>query len=703
MKWLTGIFLVLAVSVSAQSPELAKAPKGTGSNQSSVQACQQRLQSELCTKFEGQPGLMKPEQCAANLSMETTSVLGAFTGCVTGVAFSVWDFVKFIWEAIKFIGTAPFNAAGGIYNYLTDGDSRASTHESVQNAWQTAGDYLQSIYPYLATEFQKAYDGVSGPAALTPPTRAYAAMKAVSGKILGGLLSAAERIISAKVEELQCFDNTTRAQKICKLAGDIFFPPAAFFALIKHGVKGLKNMPALMNKLNDTFKVGQKSTRAQVADDVLGRKITPEQAQALEKAHKVGEGQVGLDGTPAKIGNYDKKQIDEKARILADAGFDAAERRKLLEEGIAGLEGNKTPFISYRDPSGRLAAQVLEETPDAVKLRVQGPDGSPLEKWVRKDQLIGVKDSSKAALAFERVGDPRVDRVRESVLNGKFDEADRYISFADPGQPGRASGRILEASPTNPGAVIIEEVTQAGLVRRELSVEQVLSARLSDTAKNNYKYAKQNEKLLPVPGVREPGRTELVKEQFKSQMYHKDDAPRIASRRAYDETFRVPTSPELTAIAKSEGRIVEHRAALGAQLKPGTYTYVITAEGRLITGQVDDVFEFGVKHSNLSRGRKIVSAGEIKINSNGTYSFNNESGSYAAELIKARAATREELEKRTRESLKVYLGKEGQFENRILLPEKPPSRENLMRYCRTAAFQIYNAASCCKVVGIGCN
>lgn len=698
-----SFFLILFFALGAGSAaDVAVAPKSADPKSKAVQACINRLGSPICQKLEGKPGLLKPEQCAANVNMENTSVLSTFGNCAAGGAFSLWDLAKFVWEAVKFLAKAPFQAVGGVYNYLTDSDTRASTHESLKSAMETSADYLQSIYPYIAIEMQKAYDGVTGPMSLSPPTRAYAAMNAMGGKLIGSLLSAAEKIISAKVEELNCFDNNTRAQMICKFAGDIFLPPAAFFGLLKYGVKGLKEMPALMNKLNESLKVGQNSHRTQAAEEVLGKKLSPEQAKAIEEAHKVGMGQPGLDGTPAKIGNYTKPQIEEKAKILAEGGFKVEDRRKLIEEGIAGEAGNKTPYVSFMDRGQRRAAQVLDETADAYKVRMLGSDGKPVEKWIRKDELIGMRDSDNAALAFERTGDSRVDRVRESAVQGDFKEADRFISYSDGSASGRASARVVGVS-KDTGAVIVDDITNSGFVRRELSTKELLTAKTSDTAKKNYDYVAQNVKAKPIPGVEAVRPTEFVKNQFKDQLYHSDDRIRAAGRLAYEERFNVPTSPDLTNIARSEGRIIEHRASQGAKLKEGTYTYVITTDGRMITGKVEDSFEFGVKHSNLARGKKVVSAGEIKVNRDGSYSFNNESGSYAAELIKQRAVTSAELEKRTKESMKVYLGDRGQFEKRILLPEREPTRQNLIRYCQTRGFLQFNLEACCKVVGIGCN
>ena len=73
------------------------------------------------------------------------------------------------------------------------------------------------------------------------------------------------------------------------------------------------------------------------AEIILDRMLSPKQEQAILKAHRVGLGEVGEDGTPARIGNYTDKHRRNKALILRDAGFSLSERRLLMENGIVGL------------------------------------------------------------------------------------------------------------------------------------------------------------------------------------------------------------------------------------------------------------------------------------------------------------------------------------------------------------------------------
>ena len=74
------------------------------------------------------------------------------------------------------------------------------------------------------------------------------------------------------------------------------------------------------------------------AEDVLGKKLTDEQAEAVQKAHLVGASdELGKDGiNPPGIGNYTEAQLREKNKILQAAGFSPADRRSLIEAGVVG-------------------------------------------------------------------------------------------------------------------------------------------------------------------------------------------------------------------------------------------------------------------------------------------------------------------------------------------------------------------------------
>ena len=78
--------------------------------------------------------------------------------------------------------------------------------------------------------------------------------------------------------------------------------------------------------------------RRNQAEDVLNKKLTDEQAEAVQRTHLVGAmDELGKDGiNPPGIGNYTEAQLRQKNQILKTAGFSPADRRKLMETGVVG-------------------------------------------------------------------------------------------------------------------------------------------------------------------------------------------------------------------------------------------------------------------------------------------------------------------------------------------------------------------------------
>ena len=78
--------------------------------------------------------------------------------------------------------------------------------------------------------------------------------------------------------------------------------------------------------------------RKKLGEKSLRRNLSDKEVEALEKAHRVGLGEKGKDGTPARIGNYTEAQKREKYKILRQAGFSKEESKKLMQDGVAGIK-----------------------------------------------------------------------------------------------------------------------------------------------------------------------------------------------------------------------------------------------------------------------------------------------------------------------------------------------------------------------------
>lgn len=223
----------------------------TGVDKATI-SCVARTQTEACLSQAGKPGLLTPESCIKEASQSTVNIEN-LQACGKGVFNSVVDLIKFLGDAVLFVGQGAQSLAVGTFNYLTDGDQRASTHENVKEAIKTSGDYLRSIYGYISIEFRKAADAVTPPT-LDTLSKNWAAAQSVGGSLIGKLLASAGELISGKYEEFRCFDSATRTKQLCELAGTLLVPPAAFFALLKGGSKAIAANSALKGKLDALFK-----------------------------------------------------------------------------------------------------------------------------------------------------------------------------------------------------------------------------------------------------------------------------------------------------------------------------------------------------------------------------------------------------------------------------------------------------------------
>jgi hypothetical protein len=164
--------------------------------------------------------------------------------------------------------------------------------------------------------------------------------------------------------------------------------------------------------------------------------------------------------------------------------------------------------------------------------------------------------------------------------------------------------------------------------------------------------------------------------------------------------FNSAVSEKSRQFAINEGRIVEMRASDPKKLQPGSYTYAITSDPpRLIVGKVEDSFEYGVKHAHILNGRKAWSAGELRVNADGSYVFNNDSGTIVNLGLLDKGVSPNQLRKKTEESLKIYLQRSGRWSDSELVGGNSPTRQRLLEYCNQTIFCVENASSCMRVFG----
>ena len=318
-------------------------------NDASKTFCEAVVSSEVCQSVE------KKDLMNCNQYENSTDFHGGrfLLGCLKGVVIDApIALMKFVWETLKWVwdtGTHPVET------------------------YQEASEYIESAKLYLATEYDKAYDRSSR------PFRRTKAVSAVSGAVSNMFIKSIQDYLSAEYKEFGCLSFQARTNRVCKIIAEIGIPVGA----IKLGPKGIKALMAKKGKKGGANLVdGDLIERKRFGETSLSRELNTQQVEALQRAHLVGKGQIGKDGTPARIGNYTSAQLRDKIKILRDAGFSRAERRKLMKDGVVGILGKGKVF--------------------------------------------------KSPIYLEMTGDPRVDRFREALNSGKVPEGDdRYVAYTD--------------------------------------------------------------------------------------------------------------------------------------------------------------------------------------------------------------------------------------------------------------------------------
>lgn len=373
------------------------------------EVCNVVLSSSICKNIPEDQRL----NCLTIKDNPQVDVFDFLKGCAKGVFNSIASFLDFIWEVTKWFGLN-----------IIDSEKRSETIKQ-------ATEYTEIVKLYLHTEFQKAYDETSS------PFRTVKALKLMGGSIADLILKSITDLISQKYQEFGCLNFEAKSQMICQLVGEIFVPPAAAIGLIKYGPKAIDQFPNLakaFSNLDQNVTLGKlktttNSNRIKESEGLLEKSLNQAQSDAIIKAHEVGKGTPGKDGSPTRIGNYTPAQLKEKAKILKEAGFNQNEIRLLMENGIVGLSsaevkgfrnhirrlfrGNpraseiRRPHVTRREspvnevPSphlgeevsiprsagGRSTGKVTEVDGDKVRVDFIDSDEKEKYKWVDKSDL----------------------------------------------------------------------------------------------------------------------------------------------------------------------------------------------------------------------------------------------------------------------------------------------------------------------------
>lgn len=148
----------------------------------------------------------------------------------------------------------------------------------------------------------------------------------------------------------ECYSPKAKAEMVCAGITSLITDGITGAGILKaaKAIKGVVKSKRALASIEKATALGEGASlddaglltladRSKAAESVLKRTLNNEEKAALAKTHEVGikEGR----GYFA----YTQEDINEKAKLLKEAGFSAPERRSLMENGIAGTQSSVKP------------------------------------------------------------------------------------------------------------------------------------------------------------------------------------------------------------------------------------------------------------------------------------------------------------------------------------------------------------------------
>ena len=487
-----------------------------------------------------------------------------------------------------------------------------------------------------------------------------------------------------------------------------------------------------------------------------GKKISANQAKAIEMAHKVGDGQLGADKkTPARFENYTPAQLKEKMRILKSAGFSGKESQQLIRAGIAGAPNRSVAqaikqgalygddlFVSIPTNKGVKYGRIVEQKPgDGVVVEYQKSDGSFGKMPIPEGDVDALNfDSGAKSVKFTSPSFAPGEAVVIARSSGQLQEArimgvdgdDVRVFFRDKatGQDGIKTvsrqhlqenfGKVVPRTPNFSQGEKVVIARSSGQLQeaRILGVDgDNVSVMFKDSASGleamKVVSRKHIEEHFPQAGQKasrsevkrgppsQPSASRQIAGMFQGMPSHQVSTNVVAQKPVRVKYGQTETSVKLNQAGASRSReITSFSSQLDKPLPEGYYTYGIRDDGSLVVGRVRDQLENGVKHINIADGDKFQVAGELHVTNQG-YRYNTESGSYSRHIAKELGENGNEiLADRAGRSLEYYMGGRGQRDSRGTFFNELPAAD-LGSYCRTdKVFFGLNKAACCKLAHV---
>ena len=244
--------------ISGKSSTLNTYEKICGCNDSSVgnindiwrPVCQAVKESKLCQNIEAENQLRCTTYRDNKIDIFS---LGFLYNCATGLWRSIEEFFGFIKGAITWL-----------YQYGVDSEKRSAANKKF-------GETYDMVMNYLAVEHEKVKE--EGYSDIT-------AAVILSKNILEKVFSAIGELIETSFYQLGCLNREARAEQICKIVNDIFFPPVFAVTLLMKGPSLLHKMSKFSKyfQFNNSIKPGLKIALLASTDNLIN---------AVRKSRKV--------------------------------------------------------------------------------------------------------------------------------------------------------------------------------------------------------------------------------------------------------------------------------------------------------------------------------------------------------------------------------------------------------------------------------
>jgi hypothetical protein len=149
--------------------------------------------------------------------------------------------------------------------------------------------------------------------------------------------------------------------------------------------------------------------------------ITPAQETAILRAHNLG--------SEYRIGTYPQSILQQKARILEEAGFNRQQRRSLMENGIVGGNGPAGRVDSAKAARAPVA-DATNRPPEVAPVNLTEVNRYNNSRFYREQTLRRYRENVEARQAARRRGDPNWNSAGQgevTVHSSDFDTARNMV------------------------------------------------------------------------------------------------------------------------------------------------------------------------------------------------------------------------------------------------------------------------------------